>query len=275
MSQIFETISFHIVKPCNMKCKFCYATFEDMHVGQQMSFRDAAKIVSDLYDAGVKKITFAGGEPMLYRHLKDIVRHSKTIGLTTSIITNGTFITTEWLSEMAPYLDWIGISVDSLNPETQRKIGRISHKPINYYDLIDSIKMFGYKLKINTVVNHYNKDENMNDFIQWANPDRWKVFQALRVNGQNDLQFDEIMCSDFEFNSFIYDHRKNTSMVPEKNQLMKGSYLLIDPLGRMFENSEGEHTYSDSLIENSVEHCLSQISLNKNTFWERGGIYQW
>lgn len=41
----FETASFHIVKPCNMRCKFCYATFEDMHIVNQLSKYDAFKII--------------------------------------------------------------------------------------------------------------------------------------------------------------------------------------------------------------------------------------
>ena len=39
-----KTASFHIVKPCNMKCKFCYATFEDFKVGKQMDLSDAKKV---------------------------------------------------------------------------------------------------------------------------------------------------------------------------------------------------------------------------------------
>lgn len=271
----FETVSFHIVKPCNMKCKFCYATFEDMHVGTQMSLEDASKIVNKLSLAGVQKITFAGGEPMLYRHIKEIIRYAKLLGLTTSIITNGSLLTPDLLSEMAPHLDWIGVSIDSLDPEIQRQIGRVSHNPINYYDLIDNIKMRGYRLKINTVVNRYNRNENMNNFIQWANPDRWKVFQTLPVKGQNDLQFEEIKCTDVDFKRFIQDHRHQQSIVPENNEAMTGSYLLVDPLGRLFENSNGEHTYSDSLINYSANHCLSQINLNRERFEKRGGIYDW
>lgn len=273
--KIFEAVSFHIVKPCNMRCKFCYATFEDFHVGSQMSDVNAFDIIMKLKEAGVQKITFAGGEPMLYRHIKEVIKFAKSIGLTTSIITNGSLLAMEWLSEMASHLDWIGLSVDSLDPKIQRNIGRVSQKPLNYYDLIDSINLFGYRLKINTVVNRYNKNEDMNSFLFYANPDRWKVFQALKVSGQNDIQFDEIKVNDFEFRQFVNAHRYQTSMVVENNEMMRGSYLLIDPLGRLFENSAGEHTYSDSLIDHETDHCLSQIKLSRETFERRGGIYKW
>ncbi len=270
----FETVSFHIVKPCNMKCKFCYATFDDMHV-QTMSKYDAFNIIGKLQRAGVQKITFAGGEPMLYKELDACIVYAKSLGMTTSIITNGSLITDEWLWDMRKKLDWIGLSVDSLNPATNELIGRKSKHPVHYFTLIDAIKQYGYKLKINTVVNAYNKDEDFNEFITKFAPKRWKVFQALRVEGQNDTQFDEVKVTTKEYNNFIKRHALQSSLVPESNKAMTGSYLLVDPQGRLFENSAGKHTYSDSLIDNSFAHCAEQINLDRDMFLKRGGIYKW
>lgn len=133
----------------------------------------------------------------------------------------------------------------------------------------------GYKLKINTVVNSYNKHEDLNRFIEWANPDRWKVFQALRVEGQNDSAFNEMRVSDSEFDSYIDRHAHQKAIVPENNEAMTGSYLLIDPIGRLFEDSKGTHTYSDSIINNDFDKCISQINIDRDMFIKRGGIYNW
>lgn len=278
MDKFFETVSFHVVKPCNMSCKFCYATFNEFKVARQLPKDSAYRILRKLKNAGVEKVTFAGGEPMLYKHLDDTLEYAKMIGLTTSIITNGSLITTDWLYKMKGSLDWIGLSIDSLNAETNEKTGRVGKNgPLSYIamtNLVMAIRNKSFKFKINTVVNAYNKDEDMNDFIAWAKPDRWKIFQALKVVGQNEGQFDEIKVSDEKFKAFLKRHSKQ-HMVPENNELMTGSYLLIDPLGRMYENSQGKHTYSRSLVDNSIEDCLSDIHLNRDMFIKRGGIYNW
>lgn len=270
----FEAASFHIVKPCNMKCKFCYATFGDMHILKQLSKYDAFKILDKLKEAGLQKITFAGGEPLLYKWIYEVIVYSKGIGLTTSIITNGSLLTDELLEKFKGYLDWIGISVDSLNPETNIKIGRTYKNNPNYFELVSKIKMYGFKLKINTVVNRFNEDENLQDFINMANPSRWKVFDTLRVEGQNDTQFDEIKTSEKGFINFLKRHN-HPSMVPESNEAMTGSYLLIDPQGRLFENSKGKHTYSNPLQFTDIDKCLSEINLNREMFVKRGGLYEW
>ena len=134
--------------------------------------------------------------------------------------------------------------------------------------------MLGYRLKINTVVNAYNWDENMLPFIHHCMPDRWKIFQTLRVQGQNDKQFDEIACTPVQFKHFIEENYYR-NMVPESNDDMTGSYLLVDPTGRLFENSLGHHTYSDLLQDHSLYHCLRQINLDRYRFIKRGGIYDW
>lgn len=269
---VFETASFHIVKPCNMKCKFCYATFDDMHITTQLSFEAAANILLKLKKAGLKKITFAGGEPMLYKHIFQVVEYSKSIGLTTSLISNGTLLTDEVLDRFTGQMDWIGVSVDSLNPETNQKIGRTFKGLMDYKSLVERIKTRGFRLKINTVVNRYNEHEDLNDFINWAQPERWKVFDTLRVEGQNDKQFDEIRSTDYQ--GFLNRH-PSAALVAESNEVMTGSYLLIDPKGRLFENSQGKHTYSDPLQDSTMYDCMKQITLNRENFIARGGIYEW
>jgi radical S-adenosyl methionine domain-containing protein 2 len=270
----FETASFHIVKPCNMRCKFCYATFDDMRLSNQLSKYDAFKILDKLKEAGLQKITFAGGEPLLYKWIYEVIVYSKSIGLTTSIITNGSLLTDELLERFKGQLDWIGVSIDSLNDETNLKIGRVYKKKVDYFELAHKIKMYGFKLKINTVVNKYNEGESMQDFITITNPSRWKIFDTLRVKGQNDNQFDEIKTSSFGFKDFLQKHN-HPSMVVEDNEAMTGSYLLIDPQGRLFENSKGKHTYSKPLQDNDIDSCLSEINLNREMFVKRGGIYEW
>lgn len=257
-----------------MKCKFCYATFEDMKVLSQLSLKDACIILDKLKKAGLQKITFAGGEPLLYKWLTEVITYSKNIGFTTSIITNGSFLNQHKLEQWSEILDWIGISIDSLNNDTNIKIGRTHRNIIDYYDLIRIIKSYNYKIKINTVVNKFNQEESMQEFINWVNPMRWKIFDTLRVEGQNDTQFDEIKTINNGFNRFVERH-KHSSMVVEDNAAMTGSYLLIDPQGRLFENSKGKHTYSKPLQDNAIESCLTEINLNRKTFIERGGLYNW
>ena len=65
------------------------------------------------------------------------------------------------------------------------------------------------------------------------------------------------------------------TMVPESNDLMTGSYVMVDPAGRFFDNVAGHHTYSRHLLEVGVEEALRDVSIAPEKFQSRSGQYDW
>ncbi len=107
---IVPAVNFHLLRPCNARCRFCFATFRD--VEGELAVDEALRVVDALRDAGAEKLNFAGGEPTLHRHLGRLVAHAKQGGLVTSVVTNG-FRLDRLLDRHAGELDWVGLSVDS------------------------------------------------------------------------------------------------------------------------------------------------------------------
>ena len=71
-----------------MKCKFCFATFNDLGVVKH-NLEKSKRIVAEVAKNGFSKITFAGGEPTLIKELPEIVKYAKELGLITTIVTTG------------------------------------------------------------------------------------------------------------------------------------------------------------------------------------------
>ena len=87
------SVNYHIWEPCNMRCRFCFATFQD--VKQEMRLpkghlpeKDCILIVDGIFglvargalelaQAGFEKINFAGGEPTLCKWLPDLIKQAK------------------------------------------------------------------------------------------------------------------------------------------------------------------------------------------------------
>ncbi|MCC6702637.1 MAG: radical SAM protein [Fluviicola sp.] len=284
---MIPSVNFHLWEPCNMRCKFCFATFQDVkktilpkgHLPKEQ----AIEVVKELAQFGFEKITFAGGEPTLCPWLDELILTAKSYGMTTMIVTNGSRLTPKFLERNREILDWIALSVDSLSSDTNLKLGRaISGKKDigldDYLSMIQLIKEYGYGLKINTVVNRYNLDEDFTELIQFAQPKRWKVLQVMPVNGQNDTKVDELTISLADFESFVNRHQsleQITTLVPESCELIRGSYAMVDPAGRFFDSSRGEHFYSELILTVGVEKAFHQISIDKSKFEDRGGNYEW
>jgi len=269
-----------------MRCKFCFATFQDVKKDILpkgcLPEDEAIKVVEELAELGFEKITFAGGEPTLCPWLTTLISTAKDAGMTTMIVTNGSGIDEKFLKDNCQKLDWIALSIDSLNTETNAKIGRqtssAGNQQIDYWSLTDQIKSYGYGLKINTVVNSKNVQEDMTDFILHANPKRWKLLQVLPMGGQNDQSIDDFTISSNEFESFIARHsdlNTVTKIVPESNEAMRGSYVMVDPAGRFFDNVDSVHRYSKPILQVGARLAIQQVRTDFDKFVKRGGIYLW
>ncbi len=280
-------INFHIWKYCNFKCKFCFATYEDeRELYRQKSYlseNEMLRIIDEISKQGIDKITFAGGEPMLCKWLPNLIKHAKEVGLTTMIVTNGYLLTEKWIKEQNGNLDWITLSIDSIDNENQLTIGRSSGKKVigkdEYLEKINWIKSNGIRFKLNTVVCSANLSDNMSDFIIIIKPERWKIFQVLPMIGQNDNHIEELLISKQDFESYINRHRIvedfNIKVIPEDNDLMTGSYLMIDPQGRLYDNVEGKYHYSEPILKVGFEIARQQVTVHKNKFTDRKGLYNW
>jgi len=281
------TVNFHLVKHCPMACNFCYARFDDVIRDTKVSTlglptEQARKVVAELAGLGFEKINFAGGEPLLRKDLPELIRYAKSLGLVTSIISNGQLITADWIKSVYGHLDQIGISVDSALPERRVLMGRaIKGKPLSNADYLDRatlIRMAHISLKINSVVTAQNFDEDMSEFIRQLAPQRWKVFQALQIDGQNDLDAALIRCPDLAFELFKRTHAglkaQGIRTVFEGNDDMTASYAMVDPYGRFYDNSEGAYRYSEAIWKVGGEVARAQVIVDAGKFVARGGVYK-
>ena len=270
-----------------MRCKFCFATFQDVKHSilpkGHLPKEQALEVVLQLADIGFEKITFAGGEPTLCSWLPDLIATAKDAGLTTMIVSNGSKLSDDFLAANKSKLDWIAVSIDSLNTDTNISTGRaISGRTslqLEYYtSLVDRIKLHGYGLKINSVISSKNYNENMSEFIRYAKPKRWKLFQVLPIVGQNDANIDDFKISNEQFQTFIDTHsdlQDITAIIPESNTQMKGSYAMVDPAGRFYDNATGTHNYSRPILEIGSRLAIQQVNYDFSKFISRGGIYNW
>lgn len=280
------SINFHLNKACNYRCTFCYARFEDTakYLGSGMLPKEQQlEVVRQIAAAGFEKITFAGGEPTLVPWLPELIAMARESGMTTMLVTNGSRLSAAAFYEFDTKLDWLVLSIDSADIATNRAIGRSqkgkAQETVDYMKTAKLARQHGIRLKINTVVNRLNIDEDMNDLIRAMAPERWKLFQVLPIRGQNDGDVEplEITCAEFE--RFAERHmaltRSNIIVVPESNDAMTGSYAMVDPAGRFFDNTTGTYTYSRPILEVGVREAFSQVSFDLQSFEDRGGEYDW
>lgn len=184
------------------------------------------------------------------------------------------------------YVDILAISCDSFNSETNAKIGRTDQS--KGYDHIAQMKRiaewckkFDVYFKINTVVNVYNWEEDMNEQILQLNPVRWKVFQCLLIDGENAgenaiRKAETFVISEKQFQAFLARHERCSKvLVPEDNSSMRNSYIILDEQMRFLDNREGRKKPSASILEVGFEEAFKDAGFDSSMFLKRGGKYLW
>ncbi|XP_075413266.1 S-adenosylmethionine-dependent nucleotide dehydratase RSAD2 isoform X2 [Tenrec ecaudatus] len=246
------SVNYHFTRRCNYKCGFCFHTAKTSFV---LPLVEAKRGLLLLKDAGMEKINFSGGEPFI---------HDRG----------------EYLGD---YLDILAISCDSFNEQVNVLIGRGQGKK-NHVETLQRLRRWcrDYRVafKINSVINRFNVDEDMNEQIRALNPVRWKVFQCLLIDGENSgddalREAERFVISDEEFDGFLDRHKEVSCLVPESNQKMKDSYLILDEYMRFLNCKNGRKDPSKSILDVGVEAAIKCSGFDEKMFLTRGGKYVW
>jgi len=269
-----KSANWHITTRCNYNCKFCFSK----ELGAEIATIDEAhRILSLLKNLGIEKLNLVGGEPLLHPLFFEIIKAAKNKGFVTSLVSNGYYLNEAKLVQLSPYLDWIGLSVDSGLEAVEAKLGRGRGQHIsNIVYLSESINELGIKLKINTTVTRLNWLERMQPFVKSLKPRRWKVFQVLHITGQNDQYFNELSITDQQFGCFKSLNQEpinGCTTVFENNLEMIGSYFMVSPDGQAMSNIDGSNRRFRPLTGLNSEN-LAQV-LDIPQYYGRNAIYRW
>jgi MoaA/NifB/PqqE/SkfB family radical SAM enzyme len=107
-----------VTNACNASCRFC--SFPQVPPGQRV-MADPVRLhrgIAALQTAGVRYLSFTGGEPLLYPDLLPALARARELGIHTIICTNGSLLTPGRIQEFRKRgLDTLIISMDAASPE--------------------------------------------------------------------------------------------------------------------------------------------------------------
>lgn len=109
---------------CNHRCSFCavdYLEYKERFIDKEL-LKDA---LSEMGVLGLRSVLYSGeGEPLLHKDLDEIIIHTKKQKIDVALVSNGVYLTEDFLNKTLGALSWIKISLDSGTSETHAKIHR-------------------------------------------------------------------------------------------------------------------------------------------------------
>lgn len=117
---------FELTDRCNLSCVHCYinqAVNCNKAKSVELSTDQVKNILKQAADAGVLFITFTGGEVFVRHDFLEIFKYARSLGMLTTIFTNGTLITPEIADTLKEYAtSLVEITLYGATAETYEKI---------------------------------------------------------------------------------------------------------------------------------------------------------
>ncbi|OPX63879.1 MULTISPECIES: GTP 3',8-cyclase MoaA [unclassified Methanoregula] len=169
---------------CNLSCIYCHREGEDAP-GTSLTAAEIAEVLRVAAGFGIRSVKFTGGEPLLRPDLADIIR-SVPDGMESSMTTNGTLLAGSAADLKEAGLRRVNVSIDSLNPDTYRKIAG-TDRLSDVLEGIDAALGHGLTpVKLNMVVLKGINDHEVDDFLAYVRGNRDLVLQLIELMHFND-----------------------------------------------------------------------------------------
>lgn len=154
---------------CNLRCHYCMpldARFMDE--SKYLTAEEYHQVVSELCNYGLEELRLTGGEPLMRKSFTAIAEKLaslplKKIGLTTNGVLLDQHLTGLWQNR----IHHLNISLDSLNPESFKKIthGSFGSRVLKN---IEAAQAMGFQMKINVVAMKGINDHEFFDFVEYS-----------------------------------------------------------------------------------------------------------
>ena len=96
-----------ITSMCNFNCITCFnkASFAGKDRGRELSVAFVKDVIDSVADAGIPRVRFSGGEPLLHKGLFELMAYAKSKGLTVWLNTNATLVDENNVKELEKYVE--------------------------------------------------------------------------------------------------------------------------------------------------------------------------
>lgn len=132
-------IDMGLTKFCNTACLYCYAVVQNMTKGTMIGREALLQFVEDCGKLGVKSLGFIGdGEPTLNPTLYDATVLAASLGIDTSMATNGLLLDMDRAHDLLKNMSYIRFNLSAGTPEGFRRVHQSSEN--NFRLLIAKIR---------------------------------------------------------------------------------------------------------------------------------------
>jgi molybdenum cofactor biosynthesis protein A len=167
--RVHDYLRISMTDHCNFRCTYCMPEgSNDFTTPSHLMTPDEILQIAKVFVArGVKKIRLTGGEPLVRKEAREIIRNLAELNVSLTITTNASKVD-EFIDDFkAAGIDSINVSLDTFNKDLFLKITRRN----DFDKVMNNIMLLinqGFHVKMNVVVMHGINVEELCDFVEFT-----------------------------------------------------------------------------------------------------------
>lgn len=171
--RVIDYVRVSVTDRCDLRCTYCMSERQTfLPRAELLTIEELDRLCSTFIELGSRRLRLTGGEPLLRKGFLDLVaglsRHLGSGRLQElTLTTNGSQLATHADTLARHGVKRINVSIDSLDPETYRRITRGGDLSV-VLDGLDAAREAGLKVKINIVALKGDNAGALPDMIAWA-----------------------------------------------------------------------------------------------------------
>ena len=199
-------VSWDITHNCNLRCKHCYFSSKQLSDTTAFSKDEAIQFVRHIAEKKVFHLALAGGEPLLYPYISDVINEATSNGMLVAMSTNAMLLDDSLAKQLKKAgLVSLQISLDGATESTNDMIrGKGSYKKT--LAGIKVAKENGFKILLAFVIlkTNYHEIEDVFKLAIRLGAYGIKV-QTFIENGLGEINKDELLIEENKLREIIYE----------------------------------------------------------------------
>jgi cyclic pyranopterin phosphate synthase len=193
-----------VIDRCNFRCVYCMPKtvfgreYPFLQRSEILSFEEIVRIASIFVEQGVEKIRITGGEPLLRRHLENLIEQLARLPVELTLTTNGTLLKQKARSLKDAGLHRVTVSLDGLDDAVFKRMNDVDYSVNDVLDGIEAADAVGMDpIKINCVIKRGTNDNQILPLARYFRHTGHilRFIEYMDVGCSNGWKLDEVLPS--------------------------------------------------------------------------------
>jgi cyclic pyranopterin phosphate synthase len=195
---------------CNFRCVYCMPKhvfgqdYPYLKQAELLSFEEIRRIAAQFVAVGVEKIRLTGGEPLLRRHLENLIemlavlRTPEGLPVDLTLTTNGSLLRKKAQSLKQAGLKRLTVSLDALDDAVFKRMNDVDFSVNDVLDGIEAAHQAGFRdIKVNMVVKKGWNDDQIVPMARYFHktPFTLRFIEYMDVGASNGWKMEEVVPS--------------------------------------------------------------------------------